>query len=83
MTDLVAGNQKLRGRQIRMLAQATGADHETCAAALRGAAGESKVALVMLLSAAPTPDARHALRSSGGLVREALRILSNRTPTPH
>jgi N-acetylmuramic acid 6-phosphate etherase len=83
MTDLVAGNQKLRGRQIRMLAQATGADHDTCAATLHSAAGESKVALVMLLSDAPAQDAQRALRSSGGLVREALRILENRMPTPH
>ncbi len=50
MTYVIAGNEKLRSRQIRMLAQATGADLDTCRAALLRANGEAKVALDTLLS---------------------------------
>ena len=42
--------QPALSRQIRLLAQATGADLDTCQTALARAGGKSKVALVALLS---------------------------------
>jgi N-acetylmuramic acid 6-phosphate etherase len=72
MTDMVASNGKLRGRQLRMLAQATGADREACQDALRLAGGNTKVALVTLLTSAGTEPARAALADAGGRVHEAL-----------
>ncbi|GAA2378966.1 N-acetylmuramic acid 6-phosphate etherase [Dactylosporangium salmoneum] len=75
MTDMVASNSKLRGRQIRMLAQATGLPTQTCTAALTEAGGESKVALVALLAQAPAAQARLVLEHTGGVVHAALREL--------
>ncbi|MFG2039683.1 N-acetylmuramic acid 6-phosphate etherase [Dactylosporangium sp. NPDC048998] len=77
MTDMVASNSKLRGRQVRMLAQATGLPERDCTAALADAAGESKVALVALLAQTPTAEARRVLQRSGGVVHAALRELSS------
>jgi N-acetylmuramic acid 6-phosphate etherase len=52
MTYMIASNEKLRARQIRMLVQATGADPDTCRAALARAGGEPKLALAALLDGA-------------------------------
>ena len=75
MTDMVASNDKLRDRQVRMLAQATGAEPHECHRALTGAGGDSKVALLTLLSPIGPARAARALRESGGLIRHALRAI--------
>jgi N-acetylmuramic acid 6-phosphate etherase len=75
MTDMLAINGKLRSRQVRMLAQATGADLTACADALSRAGGESKVALVTLLAPVTAEQARLALAGTGGQVRDALRAV--------
>jgi N-acetylmuramic acid 6-phosphate etherase len=75
MIDMIASNDKLRGRQIRMLAQATGADLDACHTALARAGGNAKVALVTLLSPVTADQAEQALRDAGGLVHEALRVV--------
>lgn len=76
MVDMVATNQKLRGRMLRILGEATGADEDACAAALAAAGGELKPALVHLLSGVPIPDARAALESADGRVALALTTLA-------
>jgi N-acetylmuramic acid 6-phosphate etherase len=73
MVNMVATNEKLRGRALRMLVEATGLDADLCAEALRAADGEMKVALVSLLAAVPADVARRALTQTDGVVREALR----------
>ncbi|WP_433615627.1 N-acetylmuramic acid 6-phosphate etherase [Dactylosporangium sp. CA-139114] len=78
MTDMVASNRKLRGRQVRMLAQATGLPAEACTTALAEAGGESKVALVALLAQTPAANARRALERSDGVVHAALTELHSR-----
>ncbi|WP_433218669.1 N-acetylmuramic acid 6-phosphate etherase [Dactylosporangium sp. CS-047395] len=78
MTDMVASNTKLRGRQVRMLTQATGLPAKTCTVALAEADGESKVALVALLAQTPTADARRALERTEGVVHAALAALNGR-----
>ncbi|GAA1821919.1 N-acetylmuramic acid 6-phosphate etherase [Planosporangium flavigriseum] len=73
MIDMVVSNEKLRVRQLRMLAEATGADPDACRAALVRADGDPKVALVTLLSPADPDRARRALVEAGGVVHRALR----------
>jgi N-acetylmuramic acid 6-phosphate etherase len=75
MTDMVASNEKLRIRQVRIIEEATGRDADTCRAALARAGGESKVALLSLLTSVGVEDARAALRDADGVVHEALRRL--------
>jgi N-acetylmuramic acid 6-phosphate etherase len=76
MVDLVATNKKLRGRMLRILGEATGADPAACEAALAEADGELKPALVHLLTGTPIPAARAALESAEGRVATALAELS-------
>ncbi|MQA80671.1 MAG: N-acetylmuramic acid 6-phosphate etherase [Streptosporangiales bacterium] len=72
MVHLLATNEKLRGRSVRILVEATGAEQETCAGALADAGGDLRVALVALLSGVPTTQAADALAQTDGTVREAL-----------
>ncbi|RZT20490.1 N-acetylmuramic acid 6-phosphate etherase [Kribbella sp. VKM Ac-2569] len=72
MVDLVATNKKLRGRMLRILAEATGADDAACEAALAESNGELKPALVHLLTGTPIPAARAALEAAHGRVATAL-----------
>ena len=76
MVDLVATNKKLRGRMLRILAEATGAEEAACEAALAEADGELKPALVHLLTGTPIPAARAALEAAHGRVATALAELS-------
>jgi N-acetylmuramic acid 6-phosphate etherase len=76
MVDMVATNQKLRGRMLRILAEATGADEAACSAALAEAVGELTPALVHLLTGSPVAQAREALEEAGGRVAIALGRLS-------
>ncbi len=75
MVDMVATNNKLRGRMLRILSEATGAGDDACAAALAAAGGELKPALVHLLSGAPIDEARAALEQADGRVAAALATL--------
>jgi N-acetylmuramic acid 6-phosphate etherase len=75
MVHLTPVSAKLRGRQRRLLVQATGAPEGQCAAALADADGDLRVALVMLLSGVDPDAARAALDRSGGAVRAALAYL--------
>ncbi|MEV5746905.1 N-acetylmuramic acid 6-phosphate etherase [Actinoallomurus sp. NPDC052308] len=73
MVSVNALNSKLRGRVIKILVEATGLDAETCAAALAGAGGDTRVALLSLLCDVPSDRAAGALEETGGSVREAMR----------
>lgn len=75
MVSVVATNEKLRARQLRILVEATGHDEQRCAAALAASGNEVKLALVSLLTEAPLAAAREALAGSGHVVRDALRLL--------
>jgi N-acetylmuramic acid 6-phosphate etherase len=75
MVHVAPANAKLRARQRRLLAQATGAPDGRCATALADAGGDLRVALVTLLSGVDPDAARAALSRSGGLVRAALQDL--------
>jgi N-acetylmuramic acid 6-phosphate etherase len=75
MVSMRATNAKLRGRTLRILAEATGAGPQDCAEALAAADGDLKVALVHLLSGVDTAAAATALAMTHGQVREALATL--------
>jgi N-acetylmuramic acid 6-phosphate etherase len=72
MVALDPRNAKLRGRVVRILAEATGFDPRMCADAAERAGGDCRVALVSLLADVPVDAARRALDEGAGGVREAL-----------
>jgi N-acetylmuramic acid 6-phosphate etherase len=72
MVRLAPMNAKLRARQVRLLSQASGAAEAECAAALRAADGEVRVALTSLLSGADVATSRRALAQAAGVVRAAI-----------
>ena len=72
MVDMVATNAKLRGRVVRILREATGADEPTARQALSDAEGELKPALLQLLSGVPAREGRRLLEAHGGSVAAAL-----------
>ncbi|HEX5116589.1 MAG TPA: N-acetylmuramic acid 6-phosphate etherase [Pseudonocardiaceae bacterium] len=75
MVSMRATNAKLRGRTLRILHEATGADIGECADALAASEGDLKVALVHLLSGVDTLVAEAALADAQGHVRHALAAL--------
>jgi N-acetylmuramic acid 6-phosphate etherase len=75
MVDMVATNAKLRGRVIRILREASGADELAARKALELASGELKPALLSLLSGVDPGLAREVLEQHQGSVAEALRAL--------
>lgn len=80
MVDMEPANAKLRGRVLRILMEATGRDEARCAGALAAADGDTKTALVCLLTGADVPAATAALHEAGGGVRAALAKLDGSTP---
>lgn len=83
MVDVVATNAKLRGRVLRILAEATGADEATAREALDAAGGELKPALLSLLAEVDAATARDAIADHDGSVARALTALrSGTSPGP-
>ena len=76
MVDVSPSNAKLRGRILGILEEATGCTEEECSAALEQAGGDTKTALVNLITGADTNAARNALESAGGRVRSAIAALT-------
>lgn len=72
MVDVVATNAKLRGRVVRILQEASGADEDAARAALDAAGGQLKPALLSLLGGVPVDAAVTALRAHGDSVAAAL-----------
>jgi N-acetylmuramic acid 6-phosphate etherase len=77
MVSMRATNAKLRGRTLRILREATGADEQDCADALAAADGDLKVALVTLLAGTDPEHAAAALTNARGQVRTALATFSS------
>ena len=77
MVDVVATNAKLRGRVVRILCEASGADEASARSALVAAEGELKPALVSLLAGIPVDRAREAIETHHGSVAAALRAVQH------
>ncbi len=76
MVDVVATNAKLRGRVLRILREATGADAESARDALDAADGELKPALLSMLAGVDPAAAREAIATHDGSVARALASLA-------
>jgi N-acetylmuramic acid 6-phosphate etherase len=74
MVDMLARNAKLRDRAARMLKHLTGRDDAAIRAALAGADGRVKIA-VLLLRGLDRPAADALLDRAGGRLRTALSLL--------
>lgn len=72
MVDVRASNEKLLDRARRMVVQATGADPDAAAEALRAAGGHAKTAIVMLLAHCTAEEAARRLEKAGGDTRTAV-----------
>lgn len=72
MVDVVASNEKLRGRVRRIVGFATGASAQRVEEALDDADGDAKVAIVAILAEVDAATARARLVGAGGVVRKAL-----------
>jgi len=74
MVNVWTKNEKLIQRAVRIVEQATGADRDAAASALKAAANRTPVAVVMLAANVTRPQAAAALRKSKGHVRQAIEL---------
>ena len=72
MVNVWTKNEKLVQRAIRILEQATGADHEAASHALESSGYRTPVAVVMLAAGVNRSQAAAALKKSKGHVRHAI-----------
>jgi N-acetylmuramic acid 6-phosphate etherase len=78
MVNVWTKNEKLIQRAIRIVAQATGADHESASRALKESGNRTPVAVVMLGANVNRPNAMQALKQSKGHVRQAIALASKK-----
>jgi N-acetylmuramic acid 6-phosphate etherase len=74
MVNVWTKNEKLVQRAIRIVEQATGADHQAASHALEAGGNRTPVAVVMLAAGVPRSKAAAALKKSNGHVREAIEL---------
>jgi N-acetylmuramic acid 6-phosphate etherase len=72
MVNVWTKNEKLVQRATRILEQATGAEHDTAATALKAAGNRTPVAVVMLAANVTRAKAAAALKKTKGHVRQAI-----------
>lgn len=72
MVDVRPTNAKLVARAHSIITAATGVDAATAEHYYRGAAGRTKLAIVMILAEVDAEEANRRLASAGGLVRRVL-----------
>lgn len=80
MVSVAGTNAKLRGRQLAILMEATGADETACRAELDRCGGNLRLALLCLLSGLAPEPAAEALAHADGSIRG---VLADRTATDH
>ena len=74
MVNVWTKNEKLTQRAIRILQEATGADHEAASRALKASGYRTPVAVVMLAAGVTRSKAAAALKQSHGHVRHAIAL---------
>jgi N-acetylmuramic acid 6-phosphate etherase len=74
MVNVWTKNEKLIQRAVRIVEQATGADHAAAAQALKASGNRTPVAVVMLAAGVKPSNAAAALKKSKGHVRQAIAI---------
>lgn len=80
MVDMVASNEKLRQRAVRMVALAAGCNPEAAQQALQACGYQARTAIVMLLAQADPEAAAAALHRCGGDIRRAVTALRGEQP---
>lgn len=76
MVDMRPTNAKLRRRAARIVAEATGSSETAALEMLNRCHGETRTAIVALLSGISPDEARQRLKAAGGFVRKALQSQS-------
>jgi N-acetylmuramic acid 6-phosphate etherase len=74
MVNVWTKNEKLVQRAIRIVEQATGADHDAAGAALKASGNRTPVAVVMLAAGVNRSQAAAALKKSRGHVRKGIAL---------
>jgi N-acetylmuramic acid 6-phosphate etherase len=74
MVNVWTKNEKLVQRAVRILEQATGANHDAARAALEASGHRTPVAVVMLAAGVKPSQAAAALKKSRGHVRQAIAL---------
>ena len=77
MVNVWTKNEKLVQRAVRIFEQATGADHDAAAHALKASGNRTPVAVVMLAAGVTRSQAAAALKRSQGHVRESIAAAKN------
>jgi N-acetylmuramic acid 6-phosphate etherase len=77
MVSVWTKNEKLIQRAVRIVEQATGADHAAASNALEAAGNRTPVAVVMLAAGATRAQAVAALKKTKGHVRQAISLASS------
>lgn len=72
MIDVVASNEKLRARAVRVVTDLTGVTRDLAERALVESGGSAKVAILMLRSGIRAEESRDRLAAAGGDLRVAL-----------
>jgi N-acetylmuramic acid 6-phosphate etherase len=78
MVNVWTKNSKLTERAVRILEQATGADHDSARCALEASGNRTPVAVVMLAAGVSKATAVAALKESNGHVRKAIAVAEER-----
>jgi N-acetylmuramic acid 6-phosphate etherase len=79
MTNVKAGNKKLRLRSARILMAETGLDEEQAGDLLQESSGDLRLALVMFETKCDSETAKAALSRSNGVVKDAVAAIRNAT----
>lgn len=80
MTNVKAGNKKLRARSARILMAETGLTEDEAVRLLEKGAGDLRVALVMFATKCEAEVARDGLARSNGVVAKAINEIKDATP---
>ena len=79
MVSLVATNQKLHSRSLRILMEGSGLDNEKASALLAQSDGDLRLALVSGISGVSPDQAKPHLERTGGVVHKAVQSLNTKT----
>jgi len=77
MVNVWTKNEKLIQRAVRIVEQATGADHDAASAALKAAGNRTPVAVVILAAGVTRAQVVAALKKTKGHVRDAIELARN------
>lgn len=72
MVDVNASNEKLHARAIRIVMQATECSQQQAVDALKQAGQSAKLAILIVLTGKPAPEAKQLLSKAGGFLRKAV-----------